>query len=101
MRNARYEVPGLERLAVFAHEHAEAPVGQRARPELERLEALAFPGLGAAVTFCEVGTPKTNRKFLNREDGTYGPIPARRPTGLLGMPFNRTDVPGLYAVGDR
>ena len=68
---------------------------------IERLEALAFPGLGAAVTFCEVGTPKTNRKFLNREDGTYGPIPARRPTGLLGMPFNRTDVPGLYAVGDR
>lgn len=48
----------------------------------------------------EVGTPRTHRKFLNRVDGTYGPIPARRPTGMLGMPFNRTAVKGLYCVGD-
>lgn len=48
----------------------------------------------------EVGTPRTHRKFLNRSDGTYGPIPSRRPLGMLGMPFNRTAVNGLYCVGD-
>lgn len=48
----------------------------------------------------EVGTPRTHRRFLNRSDGTYGPIPSRRPLGMLGMPFNRTAVPGLYCVGD-
>ncbi|CAI7809865.1 unnamed protein product [Closterium sp. NIES-53] len=48
----------------------------------------------------QVGTPRTHRRFLNRVDGTYGPIPARRPLGLLGMPFNTTQVPGLYCVGD-
>jgi prolycopene isomerase len=64
-----------------------------------RLEAL-FPGLKAAPLHREVGTPRTHRKFLNRADGSYGPIPARRPLGMLGMPFNRTAVPGLYCVGD-
>jgi prolycopene isomerase len=37
---------------------------------------------------------------LGREDGTYGPIPSRKLMGLLGMPFNRTSIPGLYCVGD-
>ena len=48
----------------------------------------------------QVGTPRTHRRFLNREDGTYGPIPSRRPLGMLSMPFNTTDIPGLYCVGD-
>jgi len=43
----------------------------------------------------EVGTP-THRRFLGREDGTYGPIPAKL-LGLLGMPFNQ--FPGFYCVG--
>ncbi len=47
-----------------------------------------------------MGTPRTHRRFLNRSDGTYGPIPSRRPAGMLGMPFNRTAVQGLYCVGD-
>ena len=29
----------------------------------------------------EVGTPRTHRRFLNRSDGSYGPIPSRRPLG--------------------
>ncbi|GAB4381971.1 MAG: carotene isomerase [Elainellaceae cyanobacterium] len=66
---------------------------------IDRLEAI-FPGLGAALDYQEAGTPRTHRRFLGREDGTYGPIPARRLMGLLGMPFNRTAVPGLYCVGD-
>jgi len=66
---------------------------------IQRLEKI-FPGLSEAIIFQEVGTPRTHRRFLNRIDGTYGPIPSRRPFGMVGMPFNTTDVPGLYCVGD-
>ena len=66
---------------------------------IARLEKF-FPGLSAATVRREVGTPRTHRKFLNRSDGSYGPIPSRRPMGMLGMPFNRTAVNGLYCVGD-
>lgn len=64
-----------------------------------RLEAL-WPGLRQAVEFREVGTPRTHRRYLSREDGTYGPIPSRRPLGMLSMPFNTTSISGLYCVGD-
>jgi prolycopene isomerase len=50
--------------------------------------------------FPQVGTPRTHRRYLSREDGTYGPIPSRRPLGMLSMPFNTTSIPGLYCVGD-
>ena len=66
---------------------------------IERLEKI-FPGLDASLDYLEVGTPRTHRRFLNRQDGTYGPIPGRKLLGLLGMPFNRTTIPGLYCVGD-
>lgn len=66
---------------------------------IDRLEKI-FPGLNAGLDYLEVGTPRTHRRFLNREDGTYGPIPRRKLWGLLGMPFNRTAIPGLYCVGD-
>ncbi|KXZ53863.1 hypothetical protein GPECTOR_6g781 [Gonium pectorale] len=64
-----------------------------------RLEAI-LPGLRAGTTFREVGTPRTHRRYLSREDGTYGPIPSRRPLGMLSMPFNSTAIEGLYCVGD-
>ncbi|MDC0831825.1 Carotenoid cis-trans isomerase [Geitlerinema sp. FC II] len=66
---------------------------------VDRLERI-FPGLDAGLDYLEVGTPRTHRRFLGRDDGTYGPIPQRKLWGLLGMPFNRTAVPGLYCVGD-
>jgi prolycopene isomerase len=66
---------------------------------VNRLEAI-FPGLAEGLDYQEVGTPKTHRRFLGREDGTYGPIPKRKLMGLLGMPFNQTAIPGLYCVGD-
>lgn len=66
---------------------------------IQRLEAV-FPGLSGALDYQEVGTPRTHRRFLGRDDGTYGPIPAKKLLGLLGMPFNRTAIPGLYCVGD-
>ncbi|MBR8827195.1 MAG: carotene isomerase [Gomphosphaeria aponina SAG 52.96 = DSM 107014] len=66
---------------------------------IKRLEQI-FPGLAAGLDYQEVGTPRTHRRFLNRLDGTYGPIPRRKLPGLLGMPFNRTAIPHLYCVGD-
>ncbi len=66
---------------------------------IDRLEQI-FPGLDQGLDFMEVGTPRSHRRFLGREDGTYGPIPRKKLLGLLGMPFNRTAVPGLYCVGD-
>ncbi|NJR19076.1 MAG: carotene isomerase [Calothrix sp. CSU_2_0] len=66
---------------------------------IKRLEKI-FPGLDTGLDFLEVGTPSTHRKYLGREDGTYGPIPRRKLPGLLRMPFNRTAIPGLYCVGD-
>ena len=64
-----------------------------------RLEAI-LPGLKGAIRHREVGTPRSHRRFLGRMGGSYGPIPALRLPGLLPMPFNRTAINGLYAVGD-
>jgi len=66
---------------------------------IDRLEKI-FPGLDAGLDYMEIGTARSHRRFLGREDGTYGPIPTRKLMGLLGMPFNRTSIPGLYCVGD-
>ncbi|GAX80223.1 hypothetical protein CEUSTIGMA_g7661.t1 [Chlamydomonas eustigma] len=65
----------------------------------KRIEAV-IPGLRGAITLKEVGTPRTHRRFLSRDDGTYGPIPSRPPFGMLSMPFNTTEISGLYCVGD-
>lgn len=69
----------------------EAKKEQVADALVARVEAF-LPGLAAATVFREVGTPRTHRRFLGREDGSYGPIPLRRPVGMLGMPFNRTAI---------
>ncbi|CAJ1967331.1 unnamed protein product [Sphenostylis stenocarpa] len=67
---------------------------------ISRLENKLFPGLGSSIDFMEVGTPKTHRRYLARDKGTYGPMPRGIPKGLLGMPFNTTGIDGLYCVGD-
>lgn len=67
---------------------------------IRRLEKKLFPGLRSSIVFLEVGTPKTHRRYLARDEGTYGPMPRRTPKGLLGMPFNTTAIDGLYCVGD-
>ncbi|KAJ4979563.1 hypothetical protein NE237_010343 [Protea cynaroides] len=67
---------------------------------ISRLERKLFPGLKSSIVFKEVGTPKTHRRFLARDNGTYGPMPRKIPKGLLGMPFNTTAIDGLYCVGD-
>ncbi|PIA59732.1 hypothetical protein AQUCO_00400557v1 [Aquilegia coerulea] len=67
---------------------------------ISRLEKKLFPGLKSSIVFKEIGTPKTHRRYLARDSGTYGPMPRRVPKGLLGMPFNTTAIDGLYCVGD-
>lgn len=66
---------------------------------IERLEKI-FPGIDAALDYMEVGTPRSHRRFLGRDDGSYGPMPRRKLPGLLKMPFNRTSIENLYCVGD-
>jgi prolycopene isomerase len=66
---------------------------------IDRLTAI-FPDLKANIDYQEIGTSRTHRRFLGRDNGTYGPIPSKKLLGLLGMPFNRTAIPGLYCVGD-
>ena len=66
---------------------------------IQRLEAI-FPALSGGLDYQEIGTPRTHRRFLSRDQGSYGPIPRRKLPGLLGMPFNRTAISGLYCVGD-
>ncbi|KAK6126450.1 hypothetical protein DH2020_039838 [Rehmannia glutinosa] len=67
---------------------------------IDRLEKKLFPGLKSSIVFKEVGTPKTHRRYLARDSGTYGPMPRSIPKGLLAMPFNTTAINGLYCVGD-
>ncbi|XP_073109603.1 prolycopene isomerase, chloroplastic-like isoform X2 [Elaeis guineensis] len=74
---------------------------------ISRLENKLFPGLKSSIVLKEssivlkeVGTPKTHRRFLAQDNGTYGPIPHSIPKVLLGMPFNTTAIDGLYCVGD-
>ncbi|KAJ6316546.1 hypothetical protein OIU78_019763 [Salix suchowensis] len=67
---------------------------------ISRLEKKLFPGIRSSIAFMEVGSPKTHRRYLARDKGTYGPMPRKTPKGLLGMPFNTTAVDGLYCVGD-
>nr|ATQ36009.1 prolycopene isomerase [Betaphycus gelatinus] len=67
---------------------------------VRRIETAFCGGLSKAIEFAEVGTPRTHRRFLGRSDGSYGPMARKRLSGLLSMPFNRTEVQGLYCVGD-
>nr|BAS69432.1 carotenoid isomerase [Rhododendron kiusianum x Rhododendron indicum] len=66
---------------------------------ISRLEKKLFPGLKSSIVFKEVGTPKTHKRYLARDNGTYGPMPRGNLKGLLGMPFNTTAIDGLYCVG--
>ena len=66
---------------------------------ISKLEKL-FPNLSQNIIHKELGSPKTHKRFLSRNKGSYGPIPAIRLPGLLTMPFNTTKIKGLYCVGD-
>ncbi len=89
-------IPDWEGLSAQEYEEKKEAAAGRIIDRLEKI----FPGLDAGLDYMEVGTARSHRRFLGREDGTYGPIPSKKLMGLLGMPFNRTSIPGLYCVGD-
>ena len=66
---------------------------------ISKLEKL-FPNLSQNISHKEIGSPRTHKRFLSRNKGSYGPIPSMRLPGLLPMPFNSTKISGLYCVGD-
>ena len=66
---------------------------------ISKLEKL-FPNLSQNILHKEIGSPRTHKRFLSRNKGSYGPIPSIRLPGLLTMPFNTTKIKGLYCVGD-
>ena len=66
---------------------------------ISNLEKL-FPNLSQNIVHKEIGSPRTHKRFLSRNKGSYGPIPKMRLPGLLPMPFNTTSINGLYCVGD-
>lgn len=85
-----------KQLSAQEYEQKKEEAAQRLMTRLSQI----FPDLEANLDYQEVGTARTHRRFLGRDNGTYGPIPSRKLLGLLGMPFNRTSIPGLYCVGD-
>ena len=85
-----------QRLSPTAYKDRKEAAADRLIQRLERI----FPHLSTHLDYQEIGTPRTHRRFLGRNNGTYGPIPRHKLAGLLGMPFNRTAVSGLYCVGD-
>ena len=66
---------------------------------ISKLEKL-FPDLSQNILHREIGSPRTHKRFLSRNKGSYGPIPSIKLPGLLPMPFNTTKIKGLYCVGD-
>ncbi|BBL86554.1 Carotenoid isomerase (chromatophore) [Paulinella micropora] len=89
-------ITGWENLYSSAYFQAKKTSADRL---IHRLESI-FPGLNKGITNLEIGTPRSHRRFLGRQQGTYGPIPAMRLPGLLPMPLNTTEVERLYCVGD-
>nr|TKR71444.1 prolycopene isomerase, chloroplastic-like [Populus alba] len=61
-----------------------------------------FHGGGSSFKFLtfqvSVGSPKTHRRYLARDKGSYGPMPRSTPKGLLGMPFNTTACKMVFTV---
>lgn len=85
-----------ENLSVSQYQRKKVELADRI---IGRLESL-FPGLSKSIEMKEIGTPRSHRRFLGREDGTYGPVPNQKLNGLISMPFNKTSIDGLYCVGD-
>lgn len=59
----------------------------------------AVPGLAKHIVFSEIGTPTTNRHFLNATEGAcYGTEKRRSQMGPFSYK-NRSEIPGLFLAG--
>lgn len=65
---------------------------------IRRVEKI-LPGLSDALEVKVFATPLTHQRYLNRYQGSYGPLlyPGQN---ILQKPQNRTALKGLYIVGD-
>ncbi|NTW53268.1 MAG: FAD-dependent oxidoreductase [Chlorobaculum sp.] len=69
-----------------------------ARTLIARVERL-LPGLQSAVELMITATPQSHVRYLNRRDGSYGPL-LKPGQNILLKPQNRTPIKNLYAAGD-
>jgi prolycopene isomerase len=69
-----------------------------ARSVIRRAESI-LPGLQDAIELMVTATPQTHVRYLNRRDGSYGPL-LKPGQNILLKPQNRTPVNNLYAAGD-
>ncbi|NTW51828.1 MAG: FAD-dependent oxidoreductase [Chlorobiaceae bacterium] len=69
-----------------------------ARSIIARVEKI-LPGLQDCVELMVTATPQTHVRYLNRRDGSYGPL-LKPGQNVLLKPQNRTPVKNLYAAGD-
>jgi len=58
-----------------------------------------LPGLSQAVELKILATPLTHERYLNRRDGSYGPL-LKAGQNILQKPQNTTPVKNLFAAGD-
>ncbi len=65
---------------------------------IARAERL-LPGLQGAVELMVTATPQSHVRYLNRRDGSYGPL-LKPGQNILLKPQNRTPLKNLYAAGD-
>ncbi|MEI7694302.1 MAG: FAD-dependent oxidoreductase [Chlorobium sp.] len=58
-----------------------------------------LPGLSKAIELKVLATPLTHERYLNRRDGSYGPL-LKPGQNIMQKPQNTTPVKNLYAAGD-
>ena len=95
----------LEAVGFVQWEHFSKPGGDYNRPKEALLEAQlqqveqALPGFREHVTWADLGTPKTNQKFIGTTDGcVYGTEKIRKQSGAWAF-SNETEVESLYLCG--
>ncbi|NTV67861.1 MAG: FAD-dependent oxidoreductase [Chlorobaculum sp.] len=69
-----------------------------ARTLIASVERL-LPGVQSAVELMITATPQSHVRYLNRRDGSYGPL-LKPGQNILLKPQNRTPVKNLFAAGD-
>lgn len=71
---------------------------QFARSVIARAESI-LPGLQQNIELMVTATPQTHVRYLNRRDGSYGPL-LKPGQNVLLKPQNRTPVKNLFSAGD-
>ena len=78
-----------------AYQNAKEEVAAGIIARTERI----LPGLSKAVELKVLATPLTHQRYLNRFQGSYGPL-LKPGQNILQKPQNRTPINNLFAAGD-